>query len=89
MKNQTNYGKIIAVTLSVITCACTIAFVLYRLFRNLIKFCNTYQLDEDDDLDLDLSELDEALFDDDDEPAEEIVVETPEVLATEEAVEAQ
>ena len=78
MKDQTNYGKIIAITLSVITCACTIAFVLYRLFRNLIKFCNTYQLDEEDDLELDLSELEEELFDDEDEPEEQIVQVLPE-----------
>ena len=77
MKNETNYGKIIAVTLSVITCACTIAFVLYRLFRNLITFCNTYQLTEEDDLDLELDELEEELFEED-EPAEEIVIELPE-----------
>ncbi len=79
MKNETNYGKIIAVTLSIITCACTISYVLYRLFRNLIRFCNTYQLTEEDDLDLDLSELDEELFEDE-EPEEEIVLETPEQL---------
>ncbi len=57
MKNNTNYGKIIAITLSVVTCACAIAFVLYRLFRNLIEFCNTYELPEEEELDF--AELEE------------------------------
>ena len=51
MKNNTNYGKIIAITLSIVTCASAIAFVIYRLFRNLIEFCNTYQIPEEDELD--------------------------------------
>ena len=69
MKNETNYGKIIAITLSIITSACAIAFVIYRLFRNLIEFCNTYEIPEMEDFDeLDFSELEE-------DPAEEIVVE--------------
>ena len=51
MKNHTNYGKIIAITLSIVTCASAIAFVIYRLFRNLIEFCNTYQIPEEDGLD--------------------------------------
>ncbi len=72
MKNNTNYGKIIAITLSIITSACAIAFVIYRLFRNLIEFCNTYQIPEVEEFDeLDFSELEE-------EPAEEIVVECEE-----------
>lgn len=70
MKNKTNYGKIIAITLSIITCASAIAFVIYRLLRNLVEFCNTYQLPEEADLsELDFCELEE------DEPAEEIVIE--------------
>ncbi len=73
MKNKTNYGKIIAITLSIITSACAIAFVIYRLFRNLIEFCNTYQIPEEEGFDeLDFSELEE------DEPAEEIVIECEE-----------
>ena len=77
MKNNTNYGKIIAITLSVVTSACAIAFVIYRLFRNLIEFCNTYQVEEDDELDF--AELEE--FYDDEEiiegeaADEEIVIE--------------
>lgn len=39
MEHKTNYGKIIAITLSIITAASAIAFVLYRLLRNLITFC--------------------------------------------------
>lgn len=69
MKNNTNYGKIIAITLSIVTSACAIAFVIYRLFRNLIEFCNTYQIPEEEELDeLDFAELEE-------EPEEEIVAE--------------
>ena len=64
MKNGTNYGKIIAITLSIVTSACAIAFVIYRLFRNLIEFCNTYQLPEEEDV-LDLCELEEGLFEED------------------------
>ena len=77
MKHHTNYGKIIAITLSVVTSACAIAFVIYRLFRNLIEFCNTYQVEEDDELDF--AELEE--FYDDEEiiegeaADEEIVIE--------------
>ncbi len=75
MKNTTNYGKIIAITLSVVTSACAIAFVIYRLFRNLIEFCNTYEIPEEDELDF--AELEEECFDEvapeecAEEPAEE------------------
>ena len=75
MKNRTNYGKIIAITLSVVTSACAIAFVIYRLFRNLIEFCNTYEIPEEDEGDF--CELEEELLDEDDVP-EEIVTEAPE-----------
>ena len=79
MKNQTNYGKIIAITLSIVTSACAIAFVIYRLFRNLIEFCNTYQIPEEEALDeLDFTELEE-------EPDEEIIVECCEEPAEENA----
>ena len=78
MSEKTNYGKIIAITLAIITSACTIAFVIYRLFRNLITFCNTYTLPEKDE-GLDQDELEEILCDeeceeiseDEDAPAEE------------------
>lgn len=72
MKNNTNYGKIIAITLSVVTSACAIAFVIYKLFRNLIEFCNTYEIPDTEEFDeLDFTELE-------DEPDEEIVVELEE-----------
>ena len=81
MKNQTNYGKIIAITLSIVTSACAIAFVIYRLFRNLIEFCNTYQIPEEDELDF--CELEEDDFDEEDldDHPEEIVIEVPEATA--------
>ena len=63
MKNNTNYGKIIAITLSIVVSACAIAFVIYRLFRNLIKFCHTYQVPEQEEFDLcELEELDEDMI---------------------------
>ena len=73
MKHTTNYGKIIAITLSIVTSACAIAFVIYRLFRNLIEFCNTYQLPEEEEFDL--AELED--LDDEDIP-EEFIMEVAE-----------
>ena len=61
MEERTNYGKIIAITIAIITSACTIAFVIYRLFRNLIEFCNTYTVPEKKEAELTLSELEEEL----------------------------
>ncbi|MBQ9801496.1 MAG: hypothetical protein IJW51_00270 [Clostridia bacterium] len=59
MEQKTNYGKIIAITLSVIAAASAIAFVLYRLLRNLIEFCTVY--DDPDEVEdcLDFDEMDE------------------------------
>ena len=74
MSEKTNYGKIIAITLAVITSACTIAFVIYRLFRNLITFCNTYTVPEKDE-ELALDEVEEILCD---EECDETCEETPE-----------
>ena len=74
MNERTNYGKIIAITLAVITSACTIAFVIYRLFRNLITFCNTYTVPEKDE-ELALDEVEEILCD---EECDETCEETPE-----------
>jgi len=73
MKNTTNYGKIIAITLSVITSACAIAFVIYRLFRNLIEFCNTYEIPEEEELDF--GELEEV--EDEEEVLDEAAEEEP------------
>ena len=61
MNEKTNYGKIIAITLAVITSACSIAFVIYRLFRNIITFCNTYRVPEDEVCELDIEEIEESL----------------------------
>ena len=75
MGEKTNYGKIIAITLAVITSATAIAFILYRLFRNLITFCNTYVVPEEEIEELDIDELEELLEEEDEDlPAEEIVV---------------
>ena len=73
-EERTNYGRIIAVTLAVITATATIAFIFYRLARKLISFCHAYRELDDEAFDLDFDELDEALFDDD--PKEEIVLDT-------------
>ena len=74
MEEKTNYGKIIAITLAVITSAAAIAFVLYRLFRNLITFCNTYVAPEEELEGLNIDEMEE-LLEEEDAPAEEIIVE--------------
>ena len=63
MEQKTNYGKIIAITLSVIAAASAIAFVLYRLLRNLITFCTVYDDPEDREDCLDFDEADELLQD--------------------------
>lgn len=59
MENKTNYGKIIAITLSVITAASAIAFVLYRLLQNLITFCAVEDDSEEAEDCLDFDEADE------------------------------
>lgn len=71
MSEKTNYGKIIAITLSVITAAVAIAFVVYRLVRNLITFCTVY--DDPDEVEdcIDFDEIEE-------EPVTEVTAEEPE-----------
>lgn len=71
MSEKTNYGKIIAITLSVITAAAAIAFVVYRLVRNLITFCTVY--DDPDEVEdcIDFDEIEE-------EPVTEVTAEEPE-----------
>ncbi len=71
MNEKTNYGKIIAITLSVITATTAIAFVVYRLLRNLITFCTVY--------DEEVAGEDAIAFDEIDE---EITVEEPAVPDT-------
>ena len=63
MEQKTNYGKIFAITLSVIAAASAIAFVLYRLLRNLIAFCTVYDDPDDTEDRLDFDETDELLQD--------------------------
>ena len=80
-KNTTNYGKIVAITLAVISAASAIAYVIYRLCRNFFKFCDSYREDEIEEADFDFDEIDEAELDDnflivdEDEATEEAPVE--------------
>ena len=63
MQERNNYGKIIAITLSVIAAASAIAFVLYRLARNLLAFYADYDKDEEPEDDaLFFDEGEELLF---------------------------
>ena len=64
-ENKTNYGKIIAVTLAVISAASAIAFVIYRLCRSFFTFCDSYREDEIDDADFDFDEIDDDEIDED------------------------
>ncbi len=79
MNQKTNYGKIIAITLAIIASASSIAFVVYRLCRNLITFCNSYTHPEEEPCEIDLCEMDEDCLEED--TPEEIVVELPEGTA--------
>ena len=82
-ENKTNYGKIIAITLAIIASAAAIGFVLARVLRSVIAFCNTYSA-EDDELccdELDITELEEN--------AEEELASTDEEPAAEEAADEQ
>jgi hypothetical protein len=70
-EKRTNYGKIIAITLAVISAASAIAYVIYRLCRNLFVFCDSYREDEIEDADFDFDEIDEDELDDNFTIAEE------------------
>lgn len=70
MSDKTNYGKIIAITLSVITAATAIAFVVYRLIRNLIMFCTVYDDPEEVEDGFDFDEIEE-------EPVVEEILDAP------------
>lgn len=63
-EKKTNYGKIVAITLAVISAASAIAYVIYRLCRNLFVFCDSYREDEIEDADFDFDEIDEEELDD-------------------------
>lgn len=65
MQEKNNYGKIIAITLSVIAAASAIAFVLYRLVRGLLMFYADYDKDDEPE--------DDALFFDEDAEADELL----------------
>ena len=67
MEKRTNYGKIIAITLAVISAASAIAYVIYRLARNFFTFCDSYQEEEIDSADFDF----DGLYDEDDELIED------------------
>ena len=64
-ENKTNYGKIIAVTVAVISAASAIAYVIYRLCRSFFTFCDSYREDELADADFDFDEIDEGEVEDD------------------------
>ncbi|MBE6703313.1 MAG: hypothetical protein E7585_07895 [Ruminococcaceae bacterium] len=89
-EKKTNYGKIVAITLAVVTAASAIAYVIYRLCRNFFSFCDSYREDEIEDTDFDFDEIDEEELDDNflilDE--DEVAVEEAAAPAAEEATEA-
>lgn len=58
-EKQTNYGKIVAITIAVISAASAIAYVIYRLCRNFFAFCDAYRADEIEDMEIDFDEIDE------------------------------
>ena len=80
MKEKNNYGKIVAITLAVISAASAIAYVIYRLCRNFFTFCDAYRADEIDDADFDFDEIDDEIDED------FLIVDEEEEAATEEAV---
>ena len=88
-EKKTNYGKIVAITLAVISAGSAIAYVIYRLCRNFFKFCDSYRENEIEDADFDFDEIDEDELDDNflilDEEEAESVEETAEEVKTEEA----
>jgi len=88
-EKKTNYGKIVAITLAVISAGSAIAYVIYRLCRNFFKFCDSYRENEIEDADFDFDEIDEDELDDNflilDEEEAEPVEETAEEAKAEEA----
>ena len=87
-EKNTNYGKIVAITLAVISAGSAIAYVIYRLCRNFFKFCDSYRENEIEDTDFDFDEIDEDELDDnflilDEEDAEKPVEEADEKAADE------
>ena len=64
MNEKTDYGKMIAATLSVTTAVLVIAFVFYRLLCNLISFLAVYDEPEEGEAPLLFDEIDEKIVDD-------------------------
>ena len=82
-EKKTNYGKIVAITLAVISAGSAIAYVIYRLCRNFFAFCDSYHENDLEDADFDFDEIDEEELDDnfvivDDEPETEEATEVTE-----------
>lgn len=90
-EKKTNYGKIIAITLAVISACSAIAYVIYRLCRKFFKFCDSYHENEIEDNDFDFDEIDEDELDDNflivDEENQEADEEEPAESTTEKAAE--
>lgn len=63
-KKETNYGKIIAITLAVVAAASAIAFVVYKLIKkyteDLVCECDDFLDGECEDCELELDAADEA-----------------------------
>lgn len=63
-KKETNYGKIIAITLAVVAAASAIAFVVYKLIKKyteeLVCDCDDLLDEECGDCEIEIEEADEA-----------------------------
>ena len=63
-KNETNYGKIIAITLAVVAAASAIAFIVYKLIKKyteeLVCDCDDLLDEECGDCEIEIEEADEA-----------------------------
>jgi len=86
MKKETDYGKIIAITLAIITAASTIAYVIFRLSRAFFAFCHAYGEPQLEEWESTLSEKETA--DETEAPLDETVTdETEEILEEQAALE--
>lgn len=71
MEKKTNYGKIIAITLSVIAACSAVAFVIYKLFVKDLAKCYCCGEDTDELLDEETSNDCECVTDEEPEASEE------------------
>lgn len=71
MEKKTNYGKIIAVTLAIITACSAVAFVIYKLFVKDLAKCYCCGEDTDELLDEETSNDCECVTDEEPEVSEE------------------